>query len=86
MERQIQMQYQMQKRQIAMQLAGSRDTCHWISAFYATIATGLIAGYVTFIFTDIYFFFWLMQSEKNSGDLVEDGEKNRMYVIDFERC
>ncbi|KAJ8710297.1 hypothetical protein PYW07_009663 [Mythimna separata] len=45
MERQIQFQYQMQKKQMAMQLAGSRDTCHWITAFYATIATGLITGF-----------------------------------------
>lgn len=45
MERQIQFQYQMQKKQMAMQIAGSRDTCHWISAFYATIAAGLITGF-----------------------------------------
>ncbi|KAJ8710603.1 hypothetical protein PYW08_009118 [Mythimna loreyi] len=45
MERQMQFQYQMQKKQLAMQIAGSRDTCHFISAFYVTIATGLITGF-----------------------------------------
>ncbi|XP_047035408.1 plasminogen receptor (KT) [Helicoverpa zea] len=45
MERQIQLQYQMQERLMAMQIARSRDTCLWFTTFYVTAATGLITGF-----------------------------------------
>ncbi|KAG6460616.1 plasminogen receptor (KT) [Manduca sexta] len=45
MERQIQLQYQMQERQMAMQIAKNRDTCLWFTAFYVTSATGLFTGF-----------------------------------------
>uniref|UniRef100_A0A2A4IZV3 Plasminogen receptor (KT) n=1 Tax=Heliothis virescens TaxID=7102 RepID=A0A2A4IZV3_HELVI len=45
MERQIQLQYQMQERQMAMQIARSRDTCLWFTTFYVTAAAGLFTGF-----------------------------------------
>lgn len=45
MERQIQLQRQMLERQIAMQIAGSRDTCLWFTTFYVTVAAGLFSGF-----------------------------------------
>ncbi|XP_011560872.2 plasminogen receptor (KT) [Plutella xylostella] len=45
MEQQIQLQYQLQERQIAMQIAKNRDLCLWFTAFYVTAATGLITSY-----------------------------------------
>ncbi|CAB3229445.1 unnamed protein product [Arctia plantaginis] len=45
MERQIQLQYQMQERQVAMDIAKSRDTCLWLTAFSITAATGLFTGF-----------------------------------------
>ncbi|XP_004927282.1 plasminogen receptor (KT) [Bombyx mandarina] len=45
MERQIQLQYQMQERQMALEIAKNRDTCLWITAFYITTATGLFTGF-----------------------------------------
>lgn len=48
MERQIQLQYQMQERQMAMEIAKSRDTCLWLTAFYVTATTGLLTGYDLF--------------------------------------
>ncbi|XP_049880418.1 plasminogen receptor (KT)-like [Pectinophora gossypiella] len=45
MERQIQLQYQMQERQVAMQIAKNRDTCLWLTAFYIASATGLFTGF-----------------------------------------
>lgn len=44
MERQIQLQYQMQERQMAMQIAKNRDTCLWFTTFYVTAAIGLFTG------------------------------------------
>lgn len=49
MERQIQLQYQMQERQMALQIAKNRDTCLWLTVFSITAATGLFTGFV-FIF------------------------------------
>ncbi|CAG5026660.1 unnamed protein product [Parnassius apollo] len=45
MERQIQLQYQMQERQKALQIARSRDIFLWFSAFNITAATGLLTGF-----------------------------------------
>ncbi|XP_061723745.1 plasminogen receptor (KT) isoform X1 [Cydia pomonella] len=45
MERQIQLQYQMQERQMALQIAKNRDTCLWMTTFYITAATGLFTGH-----------------------------------------
>ncbi|CAK1590937.1 unnamed protein product [Parnassius mnemosyne] len=45
MERQIQLQYQMQERQRALQIARSRDIFLWFSAFNITAATGLLTGF-----------------------------------------
>ncbi|XP_063388372.1 plasminogen receptor (KT) isoform X2 [Cydia fagiglandana] len=45
MERQIQLQYQMQERQMALQIAKNRDTCLWMTAFYITATTGLFTGF-----------------------------------------
>ncbi|KAJ8710606.1 hypothetical protein PYW08_009121 [Mythimna loreyi] len=45
MERQIQLQYQMQERQMAMEIAKSRDTCLWLSTFYVTATAGLLTGF-----------------------------------------
>ncbi|CAH0696384.1 unnamed protein product [Spodoptera exigua] len=45
MERQIQLQYQMQERQMAMQIARSRDTCLWFTTFYVVAAAGLGSGF-----------------------------------------
>ncbi|KAJ8710294.1 hypothetical protein PYW07_009660 [Mythimna separata] len=45
MERQIQLQYQMQERQMAMEIAKSRDTCLWLTTFYVTATTGLLTGF-----------------------------------------
>ncbi|XP_026728413.1 plasminogen receptor (KT) [Trichoplusia ni] len=45
MERQIQLQFQLQERQMAMQIAKSRDTCLWFTAFYVTAAAGLLTGF-----------------------------------------
>ncbi|CAH0403219.1 unnamed protein product [Chilo suppressalis] len=45
MERQIQLQYQMQERQMAMQIAKSRDTCLWLTAFYVASSTALFTGF-----------------------------------------
>ncbi|XP_053618147.1 plasminogen receptor (KT) [Plodia interpunctella] len=45
MERQIQLQFQIQERQMAMQIARNRDLCFWITAFYVTAGTGLITGF-----------------------------------------
>ncbi|KAF9798752.1 hypothetical protein SFRURICE_021549 [Spodoptera frugiperda] len=44
MERQIQLQYQMQERQMAMQIAKSRDTCLWLTTFYVVAGVGLSSG------------------------------------------
>ncbi|XP_028165912.1 plasminogen receptor (KT) isoform X1 [Ostrinia furnacalis] len=44
MERQIQLQYQMQERQMAMQIAKNRDTCLWLTVFSITAATALFTG------------------------------------------
>ncbi|CAH0760204.1 unnamed protein product [Diatraea saccharalis] len=45
MERQIQLQYQMQERQMAMQIAKNRDTCLWLTAFYCAASTALFTGF-----------------------------------------
>ncbi|KAI8432579.1 hypothetical protein MSG28_013566 [Choristoneura fumiferana] len=45
MERQIQLQYQMQERQMALQIAKNRDTCLWLTVFSITTATGLFTGF-----------------------------------------
>lgn len=44
MERQIQLQFQMQERQMAMTIAKNRDTCLWFTAFYITATAGLFTG------------------------------------------
>lgn len=44
MEKQQQLQNQMRERQMAMAIAGSRDTCLWLTTFYVTAATALFAG------------------------------------------
>ncbi|KAI8432578.1 hypothetical protein MSG28_013566 [Choristoneura fumiferana] len=48
MERQIQLQYQMQERQMALQIAKNRDTCLWLTVFSITTATGLFTGLGSF--------------------------------------
>ncbi|KAL0811712.1 hypothetical protein ABMA28_009156 [Loxostege sticticalis] len=45
MERQIQLQYQMQERQAAMQIAKNRDTCLWLTAFSISSAAALFTGF-----------------------------------------
>ncbi|XP_063542548.1 plasminogen receptor (KT) isoform X2 [Cydia strobilella] len=45
MERQIQLQYQLQERQMALQIAKNRDTCLWMTTFYITAITGLVTGF-----------------------------------------
>ncbi|XP_075985631.1 plasminogen receptor (KT) isoform X2 [Anticarsia gemmatalis] len=45
MERQIQLQYQLQERQMALQIAKSRDTCLWLTAFSVTAVAGLFTGF-----------------------------------------
>ncbi|XP_026750581.2 plasminogen receptor (KT) [Galleria mellonella] len=45
MERQIQLQYQVQERQMAMQIAKNRDICLWLTTFYITSAAGLYTGF-----------------------------------------
>ncbi|XP_026332767.1 plasminogen receptor (KT)-like [Hyposmocoma kahamanoa] len=45
MERQIQLQYQMQERQVAMQIAKNRDTCLWLTTFSIATATALFTGF-----------------------------------------
>ncbi|ESO86634.1 hypothetical protein LOTGIDRAFT_194783 [Lottia gigantea] len=45
LERQIQMQNQMRERQMAMQIARSRDMILWYGSFYVFAALGSIAGY-----------------------------------------
>ncbi|KAI5631125.1 plasminogen receptor (KT) [Phthorimaea operculella] len=44
-ERQIQLQYQIQERQAALQIAKNRDTCLWITAFTITATVGLLTGF-----------------------------------------
>ncbi|XP_068625102.1 plasminogen receptor (KT) [Battus philenor] len=45
MERQIQLQFQMQERQKALQIATSRDIFLWFTAFNFTAAGGLLTGF-----------------------------------------
>ena len=44
LERQIQMQNQMRERQVAMQIAGSREMFAWLGTFYAFASVAMIAG------------------------------------------
>lgn len=44
MERQIQLQYQLQERQAAMKIAKDRDICLWLTAFHITSTVGLFTG------------------------------------------
>lgn len=44
MERQIQLQNQLQERQMALTIAKNRDTCLWFTAFYVAAAAGLFTG------------------------------------------
>lgn len=44
MERQIQLQFQLQERQMAMQIAKNRDICLWVTTFYLTSVAGLFTG------------------------------------------
>lgn len=45
LERQIQMMNQMRERQMAMQVAKTRELFYWFGSFYVLAAVGLIARY-----------------------------------------
>ncbi|CAH2057063.1 unnamed protein product, partial [Iphiclides podalirius] len=45
MERQIQLQYQLQERYKALEIARNRDIFLWLSAFNVTAAAGLLTGF-----------------------------------------
>ncbi|KAG7300716.1 hypothetical protein JYU34_015042 [Plutella xylostella] len=45
MERQIQLQYQLQERRDALQIAKNRDFCLWFTAFYIVSTAGLFTGF-----------------------------------------
>ncbi|XP_031568776.1 plasminogen receptor (KT)-like [Actinia tenebrosa] len=44
--RQIQMQRQMQQRQMATMLSGSREMFNWIASFYGLATVAMFAGYM----------------------------------------
>ncbi|KXJ24040.1 plasminogen receptor (KT) [Exaiptasia diaphana] len=44
--RQMQMQTQMQRRQMSMMLAGSREMFMWLASFYGIATVGMFAGYM----------------------------------------